>query len=59
MRHGRRAGDLAIAWLLAKPLVCSVLTAVTSRAQLEANARAAAWELTPEHVREVGNLVPG
>ena len=57
--HGRRVGDLAIAWLLGKPLVCSVLTAVTSRAQLEANVRAAGWELTPEHVREVENLVPG
>ena len=57
--HGRRVGDLAIAWLLARPLVCSVLTAVTSQAQLEANAKAADWELTPEHVREAGNLVPG
>lgn len=57
--HGRRVGALAIAWLLAKPLVCSVLTAVTSQAQLEANVRAADWELTPEHVRDVENLVPG
>ncbi len=57
--HGRRAGALAIAWLLAKPLVCSVLTAVTSQTQLEANVRAADWELTPEHVREVENLVSG
>ena len=57
--HGRRVGDLAVAWLLAKPLVCSVLTAVTSRSQLEANVGAAAWELTPERVREVQDLVPG
>ena len=57
--HGRRVGDLAIAWLLAKPLVCSVLTAVTSHAQLEANVRASDWELTPEHVQAVQDQVPG
>ena len=57
--HGRRVGDLAIAWLLAKPLVCSVLTSVTNHAQLEANVRAADWELTPEHVQAVQDQVPG
>ena len=55
--HGHRVGELAIAWLLAKPLVCSVLTAVTSHAQLEANIRAADWELTPEYVQAVQDLV--
>ena len=57
--HGHRVGELAIAWLLAKPLVCSVLTAVTSHAQLEANIRAADWELTPQHVQAVEDLVAG
>jgi aryl-alcohol dehydrogenase-like predicted oxidoreductase len=49
--------DLAIAWLAAKPYVCSILTAVTSADQLEANVRAIGWSLTPRQVREVEELV--
>ena len=56
--HGHRVGELAIAWLLAKPLVCSVLTAVTSHEQLDANVRAADWVLTPEQVQTVEALAP-
>jgi len=46
--HGREVGELAVAWLLARPQVCSVLTGVTSPEQLRANARAADWKLTLE-----------
>ena len=57
--HGHRVGELAIAWAAAKPLVCSVLTGVTSIAQLEANARATDWKLTQDEVREVEDMVAG
>ena len=57
--HGHLVGELAIAWAAAKPLVCSVLTGVTSIAQLEANARATNWKLTPQEVREVQDMVAG
>ena len=45
--------DLAFAWLLSQPLVCSVIGGVTSVQQLEANVRAAEWKLDPG---ELGNL---
>lgn len=43
--HGRSLAELAIAWLLARPQVVTVIAGVTSVAQLEANVRAAGWEL--------------
>jgi 1-deoxyxylulose-5-phosphate synthase len=46
--RGHGVAELAMAWLLARPEVCSVIAGVTSAAQLEANARAGEWKLTPE-----------
>lgn len=51
--HGHATGDLPIAWLLANPVVCSVITGVTSPEQLEANVKAAEWKLTPEQHRDL------
>ncbi|HCE18164.1 MAG TPA: aldo/keto reductase, partial [Anaerolinea thermolimosa] len=50
-------GELAIAWLLAHPEVSSVISGVTRLEQLEANARAAEWVLTPSEVEEVESLL--
>ena len=55
--HGHRVSELAIAWLLSKPLVCSVLVAVTRTEQLEANVEATEWELAPQQLEEVRDLV--
>ena len=57
--HGHLVSELAIAWVAAQPLVCSVLTGVTSIDQLEANASATDWKLTKDEVREIENLVGG
>jgi aryl-alcohol dehydrogenase-like predicted oxidoreductase len=46
--HGRGVADLAIAWLLTKPVVCSVIAGVTKPEQVEANAKAADWALGAE-----------
>lgn len=51
--RGRTVGELAISWLLANPVVCSVIAGVTSPAQVEANARAAEWVLEPEELSEL------
>ncbi len=51
--HGYRVADLALAWLLAQPGVTSVINAVTSVAQLEANIRATDWTLTSAQLAEV------
>ncbi len=54
--RGHTVGELAIAWLVAHPEVSSVIAGVTKPEQVEANAKAAAWELTPEEVAEVSGL---
>lgn len=48
--RGRTVGDLAIAWLLAHPVVSSVIAGATSAKQLGANAIAADWELSADEV---------
>lgn len=54
--RGHTVGELAIAWLVAHPEVSSVIAGVTKPEQVAANAKAAAWELTPEEVAEVSGL---
>lgn len=49
--RGHGAGELAIAWLLTRPVVCSVIAGVTSPEQVEANARAVEWHITAEDVK--------
>ena len=55
--RGHTLGELAIAWLLAHPEVSSVISGVTRLEQLEANAKAAEWALTPAEVEEVERLL--
>lgn len=43
--QGRTVGQLAIAWLLARPEVSSVIAGATRPEQVEENAAAAAWQL--------------
>lgn len=47
-QRGHSTTELAIAWLLSNPLVCSVITGVTSTDQLDTNARAVEWALSAE-----------
>ncbi len=49
--------ELAQAWLLAQPGVCSVISGLTRLDQLHANARAAAWQLTSAEVEEVNAIL--
>ncbi len=48
--------ELAHAWLLAHPQVSSVISGATKLEQVQQNARAAEWTLSPDelaHVNEV------
>ncbi len=45
--------DLAMSWLATKPFISSVIAGATSPMQVEANANAASWRLTPEEMAEV------
>jgi aryl-alcohol dehydrogenase-like predicted oxidoreductase len=55
--RGHTLLELAFAWLLGHPVVSSVIAGATSIEQVQANAATAAWELTPEEVVEVGDLI--
>jgi aryl-alcohol dehydrogenase-like predicted oxidoreductase len=57
--RGRTVGELAIAWLLANPLVGSVIAGVSNGEQLAANVGAASWRLTPEDKAEADLLATG
>jgi aryl-alcohol dehydrogenase-like predicted oxidoreductase len=48
--------ELAIAWLLVKPAVASVIAGATKPEQLAANVAAAGWSLSPEEVAAVDAL---
>ena len=54
--HGHTLLDLAFAWLASKPFVASVIAGATSPAQIEANAAAGEWRLTPAELAEVDVL---
>lgn len=51
--------ELAHAWLLAQPQVCSVISGLTKLGQLQANVRAGEWLLTADEVDEVNAVLNG
>ena len=51
-------GELAIAWLLANPTVCSVISGATRPDQVVKNVKAADWVLTPDDLKAVDEIVP-
>ncbi len=55
--RGRGMNELAQAWIMAQPAVCSVITGATSLEQLMQNVTAASWTLTPAEVAEVNTLL--
>ena len=54
--RGRSLLELAFSWLLAQPTVASVIAGATRPEQVEANARAADWTLTPDELAEVDRI---
>lgn len=55
--HGRGLNELAQAWLMAQPSICSVITGATKLEHVLSNVKAADWVLTPEEVAEVDALL--
>ncbi|MGH6909488.1 MAG: aldo/keto reductase [Phenylobacterium sp.] len=49
--------ELAFAWLLGHDVVSSVIAGATSPEQVKTNAAAGDWQLSPEEVKEVGELI--
>jgi aryl-alcohol dehydrogenase-like predicted oxidoreductase len=55
--RGHSMGELAHAWLLAHPPVCSVISGATSPDQVNSNAAAAAWRLSSDDLAEVNTIL--
>ncbi len=55
--HGHSMLELAFAWLLAHPVVSSVIAGATSVEQVRGNAATHSWVLTPDERAEVDALV--
>jgi len=58
IEYHHSVSELAIAWLLAKPGIASVIAGGTKPAQVEANVKAAEWRLTAAEVAAVERLAP-
>ena len=54
--RGKTVLDLAFAWLLAHDYVASVIAGATKPEQIEQNAKAGSWKLTPAEKAEVDGL---
>ena len=55
--RGHGLNELAQAWLLAQPQVCSVITGATRLAHVQNNVKAIEWKLSAEEVEEVKALL--
>lgn len=55
--HKRGLNELAQAWLLAQPQVCSVISGATKLEQILSNVKAADWVLTAEELQEVNAIL--
>lgn len=54
--HGHTLLELAFSWLVAHPAVASVIAGATKPEQIEANAKAANWELSPAEMADVDRI---
>jgi len=54
--HGHTMGELAIAWLLSKPYISTVIAGARKTEQVSANVAAGEWKLTPEEATEVDSI---
>jgi aryl-alcohol dehydrogenase-like predicted oxidoreductase len=57
--HGRGLNELAQAWLLAQPQVCSVITGAKTLEHLIANVKAADWNLSADELNEIEAILAG
>ena len=55
--HGRGVNELAQAWLLAQPRVCSVITGAKNVEQLISNIKAADWHVSADQLKEIDGIL--
>ena len=56
--RGHTMVELAFSWLLARPVVSSVIAGATSADQISANAAAGGWGLTADDLAEIDRIAP-
>ncbi len=56
-KRGHTLLELAFSWLIAHPVVASVIAGATSAEQAKANGQAAGWKLTKQEMAEVDTIV--
>ena len=54
--HGKSLLELAMSWLVCKPVISSVIAGATNPEQVVANANAAQWRLTAEQSAEIDRI---
>jgi aryl-alcohol dehydrogenase-like predicted oxidoreductase len=54
--RGHTMLELAFGWLLAKPVVSSVIAGATKPEQIEANIKATGWKLSSDDLAEIDRL---
>jgi aryl-alcohol dehydrogenase-like predicted oxidoreductase len=55
--RGHTLLELAFAWLLARPVVASVIAGATKPEQVKSNATAARWKLTPDDLAQIDAIL--
>ncbi len=58
-QRGRTMVELAFSWLLARPIVSSVIAGATKPEQIQANVKAADWALSGEELAEIDAITAG
>ena len=54
---GHTVGELALSWLLSRPEVSTIIAGATRPEQVDANAKAADWKLTPDELKEIDSAI--
>jgi aryl-alcohol dehydrogenase-like predicted oxidoreductase len=54
--RGHTLLELAMSWLTKQPIVGSIIAGATDPSQVDANAKATSWQLTPEDLKEIDSI---
>ncbi|MYM63939.1 aldo/keto reductase [Pseudomaricurvus sp. HS19] len=57
--RGHNLLELAISWLLAQPVVCSVIAGTTTPQQLQKNLECGEWKLAAEEMQQIDQICQG
>jgi aryl-alcohol dehydrogenase-like predicted oxidoreductase len=56
-KRGHSLAELAVAWLLTRPAVCSVIVGASSPEHVQANSGTCDWKLSGDELEEIGSIL--